>query len=61
MMIEEERMKYTMLAGNPHLWQALYGEQQEGNIEWIKPETAEDLERIINIVSVGTGSEVSIS
>lgn len=52
--LEKERMKYTVLAGNVHLWQQLYGEENEisdEEIEWIKPESAEDIEAILSVLS----------
>lgn len=52
--IERERMKYTILAGNPQLWKVLYEDEEDerfGEIEWTTPqsyEEVEELERIIN-------------
>lgn len=51
--LEKERMKYTILAGNTHLWQELYGEEQEddGEVEWIVPKSAEEFAQIENILA----------
>lgn len=45
--IERERMKYTILAANPSLFDSLYGEEKvEANVEWITPRTAEEFARV---------------
>lgn len=54
--LEKERMKYTILAGNMQLYQELYKEDtapDESNIEWIKPESAEDFEAILSVLEAG--------
>ena len=51
--LEKERMKYTILAGNPHLWKELYSEDEEPNsedIEWIVPKSIEEIEQIMKIL-----------
>lgn len=62
--IERERMKYTILAGNLHLWRELYGEEEEvdeGEIEWVTPQSAEEIEGILQVLqkleAQNTGSE----
>lgn len=61
---ERERMKYTILAGNVHLWKELYGEDDEqeddGEVEWITPSSLEDMEKINDILAqleAATGGE----
>lgn len=62
--LEKERMKYTVLAGNIHLWQQLYGNEDEEipdeEIEWIRPESAEDIEAMLSVLeATQRGSESS--
>lgn len=59
---EKERMKYTILAGNPQLWQTLYGadeQEDEKDVEWITPKSAEDVDDMLNILKLAEqhGSE----
>ena len=61
--LERERMKYTILAGNLHLWRELYGDEEEDSdeprneeVDWFTPESAEDIENIERIIS-GVGAE----
>lgn len=60
--LERERMKYTILAGNTQLWMHLYGneaEEEDGEIEWIVPESAEEVEQLERILNeIQSGSEV---
>jgi hypothetical protein len=45
---EAERMKYTILAGNIELYKEIFSdEEDEENIEWITPKSAEDIEAIL--------------
>jgi hypothetical protein len=56
--LEKERMKYTILAGNIHLWQELYKEDDDADVEWITPRSAEDLELVMKILDgVNEGRE----
>lgn len=50
-LLEQERMKYTILAGNAPLWQKLYAEENEdepkdSEIEWITPQSIDEAEQI---------------
>jgi hypothetical protein len=58
---ERERMKYTILAGNIQLYQELYPDQDkedEEEIDWITPQSAEEIEQIEKILSqVQSGGE----
>jgi hypothetical protein len=59
--IEENRMKYTILAGNVQLYQQLYPaeEQDDGEIEWIIPQSSEEIEMIEEILSgIQSGKEI---
>jgi hypothetical protein len=49
--LEKERMKYTILAGNIHLWKELYKEEDDSDIQWITPRSAEEIEDVLKIVS----------
>lgn len=55
--IEKERMKYTILAGNLPLYQELYKEDpdvpDDSEIEWFRPESAEDFEAILSVLEAG--------
>lgn len=59
--LERERMKYTILAGNIQLWQQLYADEKDeipdDEIEWIKPESAEDIEAMLSVLSAGEANE----
>lgn len=47
--LEEERVKFMILANNPELYKALFldRESEEENIEWLGPHSAEDVEDIL--------------
>ena len=48
--IEDERMRYTLLAGQPQLYNILYGEESEtAGIEWITPETDEEVKQLMEL------------
>ena len=51
---EKERMKYTLLAGNPELYERLYKEPEDeiddSEVEWLVPESAEEVQDIINFL-----------
>jgi hypothetical protein len=54
--LEKERMKYTLLSGNPDLYDRLYTEPDEGEIddsevEWMVPESAEEVQDILNFLN----------
>ena len=53
--IEKERMKYTLLAGQPELYHQLYeGDEDQiddSDVEWMVPETVEDVEDILSFLS----------
>lgn len=53
--IEKERMKYTLLASNPELYHQLYesdeDEIDDSDVEWLVPETVEDVEDILGFLS----------
>jgi hypothetical protein len=53
--IEKERMKYTLLAGNPELYDQLYSEDEDelddSDVEWLVPESVEDVEDIMKFLS----------
>lgn len=48
-------MKYTLLAGNPQLYTQLYQEEEpevdESEVEWIVPESVEELEDIMQMLN----------
>jgi len=44
-------MKYTIFTANPQMWEVLYGEEEEEEIEWFTPKSAEDIEDIENILA----------
>ena len=52
--LERERMKYTLLAGNPQLYDQLYSDEEaevdESEIEWIVPESVEEVEDILGLL-----------
>ena len=53
--IEKERMKYTLLAANPEMYERLYKEEDEDEIddsevEWLVPESAEEVQDIIHFL-----------
>jgi hypothetical protein len=50
--MEHERMKYTLLASNPQLYDQLYKEEDpeeidDSEVEWMVPESAEEIDDII--------------
>jgi hypothetical protein len=46
--METQRMKYTVLAGNIELYKEIFSdEEDEEDIEWITPKSAEDIEAIL--------------
>ena len=47
--LELERMKYTVLAGNIELYKNLFPDkdEEEEEIQWVRPESAEDIEAIL--------------
>ena len=54
-MLEKERMKYTILAANPHLYKQLYEETDtdeidDEDVEWIIPESLDEIEKIMEIL-----------
>lgn len=60
---ERERMKYTILAANPHMYKALYEDEDEDgdiprdqDIEWITPKSVEELQEVQSLLS-GIGNE----
>ena len=48
---EENRMRYTLLASNPELYKKIFRdpvvEEDEVGVEWITPESAEDVDFIL--------------
>lgn len=53
--LERERMKYTLLAGNPELYERLYQEPDEdeiddSDVEWMVPESVEDIQEIMSVL-----------
>jgi hypothetical protein len=53
--IERERLKYTLLAGNPELYSRLYEEDDseeldDSEVEWLVPESAEEVHEIIDFL-----------
>lgn len=53
--LEKERMKYTLLAGNPQLYDQLYQERDEevpddSDVEWLVPESVDEVEDILNFL-----------
>lgn len=54
--LEKERMKYTLLSGNPDLYDRLYTEPDEeeiddSEVEWMVPESAEEVQDILNFLN----------
>ena len=48
MALEEQRLKLSILINNPELYKAVFGEEaEEEEIEWITPQTAEEVEDIL--------------
>jgi hypothetical protein len=62
--LERERMKYTILAGNMHLYDQLYKEDDDlpadEEIEWFTPKSAEDVEQILTILQEQEGQETGL-
>ena len=56
MSLEEEKMKYTILAGNTTLYKALYEEKDieddfsDEQVEWISPSSPEELEDFVKMI-----------
>ena len=51
--LEKERMKYTLLASNPQLFEQLYKDEEEiddSDVEWMVPESAEEVEDILDFL-----------
>ena len=56
LMVENERMKYTILANNPTLYNALYekkdidGDFSDKQVEWITPSSVQEAEDLIKMM-----------
>lgn len=53
--LEKERMKYTLLAGNPQLYEQLYQQDDDGapddaDVEWMVPESVDEVEDVLNFL-----------
>ena len=55
--VERERMKYTLLAGNPELYTQLYETEDpdpnlpdDEDVEWMVPESVEEVEDILTFL-----------
>lgn len=67
--LERERMKYTILGGNIDLYRALWPDEEENEsevppdeaIEWITPQTGEEIEKIIQLLEAGDRASESFS
>lgn len=58
----ETQMKFIVLAGmNPQLYTHIWPNEEEGKIEWLRPQSEEELEdilRLLESVPSGEGEEV---
>lgn len=53
--LERERMKYTLLAGNPQLYDQLYQQDDDeapadSDVEWMVPESVDEVEDVLNFL-----------
>jgi hypothetical protein len=55
--LEEARAKITVLAGNPQLYEHLWPKEEDENIEWITPQSVEEVEDIVSYLESLGGSE----
>jgi hypothetical protein len=59
--LEEERLKYTILAGQPQIYAKLFPpEQEEENLEWITPKSEEEAEDIVRFFEQGILNDPSV-
>lgn len=59
--LEEARAKVIVLAGNPQLYEHLWPETQDENIQWVTPQSVEEVEDIVGYLESLGGTEEKVS
>lgn len=61
--LEESRMGYTLAGTNPKLYQAIFDqkkkEEELGKVDWVVPESAEELEAILGTLQIEQQEEIN--
>jgi hypothetical protein len=55
--LEEARAKVTVLTGNPQLYKHLWPDNQDQDIQWVTPQSQEEVEDLVSYLEGLGGSE----
>lgn len=57
----ETQLKFTVLANNPQLYNHIWPDNETANVEWLTPQSEEEIQAIIEQLERDLGSEQSLT